>query len=193
MTANSAATFDLAKYPFPERLASDDAEEITLVDCGGGRGQVLRELNAIFPSWHAKKLLQDRAEVLDLVKAEKNRGFDVMVHSFWEPQPVVAHAYLFRFIFMDQTDDRARSILRALKPVFVRGYTRILIIENTIPEHGANLMECGFDFIMLCVSASKMRTVSQIKTLLESEGFDLTGVYRSGPAGERCLIEAGLR
>lgn len=88
MTANSAATFDLAKYPFPEKLASTDKEEVALVDCGGGRGQVLKELGGIFPSWHGKMLLQDRADVIDLVKDEKDRGFETMVHNFWEPQPV---------------------------------------------------------------------------------------------------------
>lgn len=94
---------------------------------------------------------------------------------------------------MDQDDNRARSILRALKPSFVKEHTKLLIIENIISERGANLLECGFDFIMMCTAAAKMRTVSQIETLLQSEGFEMSGVYRSGPAGERCLIEAQLK
>lgn len=88
MTANSGASFDLSKYPFPEKLAAVEKDEIALVDCGGGRGQVLRELNAIFPSWGAKMMLQDRPEVLEPLKDEKDRGFEIVAHNFYDEQPV---------------------------------------------------------------------------------------------------------
>jgi hypothetical protein len=88
MTANSGASFDLSKYPFPEKLARVGADEIAPIDCGGGRGQVLRELNTIFPSWGAKMMLQDRPEVLESLKDEKKRGFEIMAHSFYDEQVV---------------------------------------------------------------------------------------------------------
>lgn len=94
---------------------------------------------------------------------------------------------------MDQTDARGRTILRSLKPQCVKGHTKLLIIENLVPERDASLLESGFDMIMMCLSSSKMRTAKDFEGLLGSEGFEVDKVWRSDEVGERCLVEAVYR
>lgn len=106
---------------------------------------------------------------------------------------VQARAYLFRFIFMDQTDERCRAIMHAPKPHCVKGHTKLLIVENVVPERDARLLESGFDMIMMCLSSSKMWTVKDFEGLLGSGEFEVEKVYRSDEAGERCLVEAVYR
>ena len=193
MAVAKAATFNVSKYPFPQRIRESSADEYTLVDVAGGKGQLLQEITSAYPEWKGKKMLQDRPEVIkDLQGKEATLGYSVMVHDYCQPENVRAGAFIFRWIFMDNTDERCQQILRSLKPVFEKNSTKLLLIENTIPETGAGITECGLDMIMMALSSSKQRTEKEFEELLATEGFKVTGIFRDGEQGERALIEAVL-
>lgn len=58
------------------------------------------------------------------------------VHDFFQPQPVVAAAYLFRLIMHCWSDASCRRILRSLLPVMRHG-TRLIIMELVMKPAGA--------------------------------------------------------
>ena len=63
-----------------------------VVDVGGGRGQVLKQILAECLSIPASRLvLQGRPEVVEIAKTEEApelRGIKMMNHDFFQPQPV---------------------------------------------------------------------------------------------------------
>lgn len=66
--------------------SSDDSNQVTLVDVGGGRGAVLREVcQELSPPPKGRIVLQDLPNVLEGVQDEL---VEVMPYSFLEPQPV---------------------------------------------------------------------------------------------------------
>lgn len=85
---SSLMTVDL--YPFEKelgRLASDDT--VTLVDVGGGRGHITRQIKDTFPGLRGRFILQDRPSVIeDNGKEIKSHGIEAMGHDFFNPQPV---------------------------------------------------------------------------------------------------------
>lgn len=66
--------------------SSDDSTQTILVDVGGGRGAVLREVcHELSPPPTGRIVLQDLPNVLEGVKDDL---VEVMPYSFLEPQPV---------------------------------------------------------------------------------------------------------
>lgn len=82
--------YPIAKvYPFGDCLrATDDAVSSTLVDIGGGRGQVSREILAECPSLAGRIILQDQASVLKHIPEDLIGKVEPMPCSFFEPQKV---------------------------------------------------------------------------------------------------------
>ena len=84
--ANSAGP-----YPFEEQLKNEDvrADDVTILDVGGGRGQVLEAVKTAFPTLNGRMILQD---VDDVIEDAKSRGLphyvEPMAVSFFEPQPI---------------------------------------------------------------------------------------------------------
>lgn len=77
-------------YPFTQELgplASDDT--VTLVDIGGGRGHVIRQIKETEPDLKGRFILQDQASVIENNGDEIQKyGIEAMGHDFFKPQPV---------------------------------------------------------------------------------------------------------
>lgn len=81
----------LGMFPFSSVKAQVEAEPHRpfLVDVGGGIGRVLKSILQEAPNgFGAEVVLQDRAEVIDVVDRDGIPDVTLMVHDFFTPQPV---------------------------------------------------------------------------------------------------------
>lgn len=58
-----------------------------------------------------------------------------------------------------------------------KGYSKLLINENVIPDEGASSQVTSLDWFMMGLAASRERTERQWGELLESVGFKITGIW----------------
>jgi len=90
MVAQDSSQVTIGIYPFAEELgkyATDDT--VTIVDVGGGRGHILRQIKESSPGLKGRFILQDRDEVIeDNKKSLISHGIEAMAHDFFKPQPV---------------------------------------------------------------------------------------------------------
>lgn len=95
MRAADSALVTIGLYPFAEQLgslASDDG--VAVVDVGGGRGHILRQIKQSAPELKGRFILQDQACVLeDNGKDIQTDGIEAMAHDFFKPQPVKGIAF----------------------------------------------------------------------------------------------------
>lgn len=70
------------------------------------------------------------------IPAELESRVTLTTHSFFDPQPVSAQVYLFRWIFHNWSDAYAIKILQALIPAMKPG-AKVLICDGILPEPGS--------------------------------------------------------
>jgi hypothetical protein len=94
------------------------------------------------------------------------------VHSFFEPQQRVAAVYLFRIVFHNWSDAKAREIVEALRPA-LRPEARVICIEyvmppiNAAPEY-AEVATRRLDNVMYALMKGKVRELNEFKVLFNS-------------------------
>ncbi|KAL9101116.1 MAG: hypothetical protein Q9163_003593 [Psora crenata] len=116
--------------------------EATVVDVGGGRGDVCIGLAADFPK--LKFVVQDVSSVVeqgkDNVPAEFHPRFEYMAQDFFQPQPDLRSrgkvVYYMRFILHDWSNKYCTKILKNIVDVMEEGGT-LLINDQLVPPMGA--------------------------------------------------------
>lgn len=90
MVAEDSLLAEIGLYPFVERLSPlAQADQPTIVDVGGGRRHIVRQIKQNTPSLAGRFILQDRASVISDNGPEMTRhGIEPMAHDFFTPQPV---------------------------------------------------------------------------------------------------------
>lgn len=99
-----------------------------------------------------------------------------------------ARAYYMHSVLHDWQDEQCREILRNLRDAMERGYSKILINENVVPEAGAAWQITSLDWTVMATVASAERTEAQWRQLIESVGLHVEGIWVKDPACES-LIE----
>ena len=95
-------------------------------------------------------------------------------------------------VLHDWTDDVCEKILQQVVGAMERGYSKLLINENVIPDVEAHWETTALDMMMLALFASKERTLRQWKHLLEERaGLKIVNVWGGG-GGVESLIECEL-
>lgn len=94
-------------------------------------------------------------------------------------------------VLHDWDDDRCRAILEQTKAVMKKGYSKILIHENIVPDTGASWQITSLDWIMMALGACSERTEAQWRKLLGSVGLKVAGIWTKAAAAGS-LIEAVL-
>ena len=198
-------------YPVDENLvngAKTEDDAVFLVDVGGGKGQVLQELHRKHPNLPGTLVLQDVKGAIEEAKASGlDKKIVPMEHDFFTKQPIIgmladrtrihllmylgARAYFMRSCLHDWSDPKARDILTSLKPGLTKGYSKLLINENVIPDQGAHWLSTALDMIMMVNFSSSERTEQNWRALLESAGFRVIRIWTYEP-GVESLIEAEL-
>lgn len=178
-------------YPFDQLIPNADG--ISLVDVGGGKGHVLEELIATYPRLSGHVVLQDLDTVLSqgvVTTADKVRcqPYDFMQHQ----QPIKgASAYLFRHIFHDWPDTVCLQILQNHVAALKGQRSRILISDLVLPDQKADSSKALRDLNMMQI-AGKERSLKQWTRLLDEAGYCISQIHGLQNQGNS-IIEVVLK
>ncbi len=198
----SAQTFDAALAAFRSQATTALLEAYdfsgckTLVDVGGGNGNLLSAVLARYPSM--KGVLFDRPHVVEHARAALHAAVRqdrcaLVGGDFFESVPVGGDVYLLRHILHDWDDDKAMRILkncrRAMNPSPYplprdRGEGRVsedrpgklLLVESVIQPGNEPSLGKFLDVAMLALTGGTERTEPEYRELLEASGFRLARV-----------------
>ncbi|KAJ5155940.1 hypothetical protein N7492_008743 [Penicillium capsulatum] len=195
MMAGDGAQLMIDMYPFAKELAGDAEDgRATLVDVGGGRGHILRQLRDLVPELPGRYILQDIPAVVgECDKSLEADGFEAMAHDFFQPQPVKgAVAYYIRRVLHDWPDEpEAKLILQNIAHAMDREKSRLLISEIIVPGTNAGMLTSWLDLAMFTLGGIQ-RTENNWAHLLDSAGLKIVKIWRA-PGTPVGVIEARLK
>jgi O-methyltransferase domain/Dimerisation domain len=157
--------------------AYDFSASNTLVDVGGGHGQMLASILQAYPTLHG--VLFDLPHVVKgaprlLEEAFVSDRCQVIGGDAFTAVPSGYDTYLLSRVIHDWDNERAIAILirchQAMKPL-----GKLLLIERVIPtDRTPELHVLESDVIMLVAPGGKERTEAEYRALLDVAGFELT-------------------
>ncbi len=191
---NAAMSEGSKEFSAALTAAYDFSKFKTLVDVGGGQGELLLAILKTNQSLHG--ILFDRSEVAEGAKKRiELAGFSerckVVAGDFFDEVPKGFDAYVLRQIVHDWDDTRNLQILANIRRAIAPG-GKLLIVESLLPPRTeaslSSQLAVGRDINMMVTTGGQERTESEFRALLDSAGFKLTDIIRT----ERpdCLIEA---
>jgi len=159
--------------------AYDFSATSTLVDVGGGHGQMLASILQAYPTLHG--LLFDLPHVVKgaprlLEVAGVSDRCEVMGGDAFTGVPADYDTYLLSRVIHDWDNERAIAILtrcqQAMKP-----QGKVLLVERVIPtDRTPELLVLESDVNMLVAPGGKERTVAEYRALLGAADFELTQI-----------------
>jgi hypothetical protein len=159
-----AAAFDFSAYP-------------TVVDLGGGVGELLAEILVRHPS--VRGVLADLPLVLERSRVyQASRGLDARVTfeptDFFTSVCPGGDLYVMKSVLHDWNDEQSRAILKNVR----NAGSRLLLVERVLPEPGEPLDPWSplFDLNMMAMTGGRERTASEWRDLLASAGFRLARI-----------------
>ena len=88
-------------------------------------------------------------------------------------------------------DADCQRILQHIVAAMKAGYSKLLVNEYVVPDMGASWQITSLDWIMMGVAASRERTETQWRQMLQSAGLTVVGIWTKEAHAES-LIEAVL-
>jgi hypothetical protein len=164
----------------------------TVVDVGGGTGNLLTTILANYPA--SRGILFDLPNVVrDAPALIQSRGMadrvTIEAGSFFDKVPSDGDAYLLSHIIQDWTEDHCLTILGQCRRAMNPG-GRVLIIETVLPDDDTSHPGKIVDVLMLVATGGRERTELEYGALLDRAGLRLTRVVPTESAVS--VVEAGL-
>jgi len=162
----------------------------TVVDVGGGVGQLLAAILKATPTSHG--VLYDLPHAVAAAPPLlRECGIDhrvrVVEGSFFDGVPTGGDIYVLKNVIHDWPDHQAIEILRNVHTAAKTGAT-VLLIEFVIPIHGREHVGHWTDLEMLLTQTGRDRTAAEYRQLLEFAGLRVKRVLpTASPMG---LVEA---
>jgi hypothetical protein len=158
--------------------AYDLSDVTTLIDLGGGVGNVLETLlemnprlsGILFELPHVARLARDRLHAAGLTDR-----CAVVAGDFFESVLPVGDVYLLSHVIHDWDDERCVKLLRNCRDVMTPA-SRVLIVEIVLP--GPNQASLGnlMDLMMLVGQHGQERTIAEYEGLVAQAGFRVARV-----------------
>ncbi|PBP26646.1 hypothetical protein BUE80_DR002368 [Diplocarpon rosae] len=168
-------------------------DAVTLVDIGGNLGHDLKLFQKHCPQIPGRLVLMDLPEAL-AVNTEKLEGIEQIPYDFFQPQSIIgAKFYMFRAICHDWPDADCIKFLGNTVKAMKKGYSRILINDQVLPNTGVDLHPAVLDLAMMTWFHAMERTEKQWKTMLDAVGVDIVKIWRFEGGGTEAVIEAKMR
>jgi len=92
--------------------------------------------------------------------------------NFFQNVPGGADAYILRGVIHDWAEPEAIAILRRGHKA-MKADSRLVLIENVLPETGENSFGKWIDLQMLLVAGGRERTAAEYRELLVTSDFEL--------------------
>jgi C-methyltransferase len=165
----------------------------TIVDVGGGVGQLLAAVLAAAPD--SRGILYDLPHAVADAQSLPHRGdlghrMQIVQGSFFDDVPAGGDLYVLKNVIHDWPDDDAVKLLRNIRTAAPAA--TVLLIEFVIPENSrADHPAHWTDLEMLVVNGGRERTVSEFRGVIEAAGLRMTRVVPT--ATPITLVEAQPR
>ncbi|PYI25859.1 o-methyltransferas-like protein [Aspergillus indologenus CBS 114.80] len=176
-----------------EDPSDDESSAVTLVDVGGGRGAVLRQVSdELDPPPRGRIVLQDLPQVLKGV--DGGERVELMPYNFLQPQPVHgAQTYLFRHIFHNWSDGVVATILQHTV-VAMGPSSRLVIVDLVLPDAGGASPYAAFLDLSMMAFGGMERTEAQWRGILGRAGLQVRRIepLDAQTPGSDHVIEAVL-
>jgi hypothetical protein len=174
---NAAMTGVIAETAHAVSEAYDFSGVRTLVDVGGGHGQLLGTVLAANPS--PRGILFEQPHVFDGARDTFERlgvsdRATCVGGDFFREVPA-ADAYMMSHIIHDWDDERSTAILRTIHRA-AEPNARVLVIEQVVPSGNEYAFAKLLDLEMLALAGGIERTEAEYRALLEGAGFRLDRV-----------------
>ncbi|MGI5473221.1 methyltransferase [Streptomyces sp. CA-132043] len=155
-------------YPFPEQG--------TVVDVGGGRGGLLRQVLASRSRLTGVLFDQPQTVADHLLDTDELRGrWRTEGGDFFAAVPEGGDLYLLKNVLHDWPDEDCRRILATIRRTVAPGI-RLLVIDAVLPGNGAPHPALALDMVMLMMLKGRERTAADFEDLLASSGFRLNRI-----------------
>jgi SAM-dependent methyltransferase len=182
---------ELSRLDVASLLAAHDfGRHTTVVDVGGGSGELLAGVLAAHP--HLRGVLHDLPSALEeapdvLDRAGVADRCTVVAGDFREEVPRGGDVYLLRQVTHGHPDAQLAPVLAALRRA-VPPHGRLLVLDTVVPDRGSAEDSTFLDLQMLVGSGGRERTRAEFARLLAGGGFRLVEVTRT-PA-PTCVLTA---
>ena len=153
-----------------------------IADLGGGIGSQLADILNAYPS--SRGILLDQPDVV--AQAVAHDRMERVSGSFFDSVPAGADAYILRHVIHDWPDPDAAAILKTIR-TGAKLSSRVILIEQIIPETSAFDFGKLIDFAMLAIAGGQERTAAEYRQLLEQSGFELEQIVPT-PVGLNLII-----
>jgi hypothetical protein len=192
----NAAMADRTRVVSPRIVSHYDFSRFdTVVDVGGGDGELISTILAATPGLHG--ILFDRpAGVMGAAATLREAGAsdrcDVVTGDFFVAVPDGADAYLLKTVLHNWDDDQCIAILRNCRKA-IRDNGKLLVIERMLPpriESSAAGRVVFMDINMLVNTQGRERTEAEFRSLCTAAGFEPTDAVAvdQDPVGYRVLV-----
>jgi hypothetical protein len=168
-------------------LAYDFSGISSIVDVGGGEGELLRRIVELYP--------EATGVVLDLPNSigSANRPWTVgarcskIAGNFFESVPEGADAHLLCGVVHDWDDDRAIKVLANCRKAMLKN-GRMLIVDMIVPEANSASFSKLLDLNMMVMTGGRERTKAEFHALLDAANYRITRIIRT--MAPQSVIEA---
>jgi hypothetical protein len=162
----------------------------TLVDIGGGHGELVSAILQAYPQVHA--VVFDQPSVIEgtrlrLEVAGLDERCEIKGGSFFESIPKGGDIYTLKDILHDWDDEQAIAILRNCHRSMSTS-AKLLIIERIIPPGNDHTIGKLIDISMLVLTGGRERTKAEYNSLLDAAGFHVTNIFSTNM--DTSIIEA---
>ena len=162
----------------------------TIVDIGGGHGELLATILAVTPN--ARGVLYDLPAVVAGAPALLSaRGVEDRVRveggSFFDGVPSGGDAYVLKSVIHDWPDEPSVTILRNVRAATGVDAT-LLLVEVVLPGHDRDFTGTWVDLEMLVQAGGRERDAAEWRDLLRQGGFRMKRIVQT--ASVYSVIEA---
>lgn len=156
-------------------LAYDFSGISSIIDVGGGEGELLRRILALNPEMTG--IVFDLPNAIHSSNSALTDGTRCshVAGNFFESVPEGADAYLLCGVVHDWDDDRALTVLRKCRKAMPSN-AKVLIVDMIVPEAASPSFSKLLDLNMMAMTGGRERTKAEFHALLDAADYRLTRI-----------------
>jgi hypothetical protein len=166
----------------------------TIVDVGGGHGEVLMSILKACPS--SRGLLAEIGHVAEgarprIASAGLADRCEAVACNFFESVPEGGDAYVMKHIIHDWDDEKSGLILKNICRAMGSTKGTVVLLESVIAEGPEPDFGKFLDIEMLALPGGRERTATEFRELFDEAGFELKSIVPT--QSPLCVVEAVRR
>jgi hypothetical protein len=159
-------------------MAYDFAKISSIVDIGGGQGELLETIVQFNPDIGGTVF--DTSSTIQRARRQRRnnawgRRCSYVTGDFFTSVPPGADAYLLCGVIHDWDDSRAVAILRNCRKAMTKN-SRVLLVDMIVPDAASSSFSKLLDLNMLVMNGGRERTLAEFCALLNAADYKLTRI-----------------